>query len=99
MQVFTNIPLIWFLCWYGAWSLVTLVVYGWDKRAARKSRWRVPERRLHLLAAVGGIPGAILAQQVFRHKNRKAGFQFVTGLIVALHITLIGMYFWKRSGG
>ncbi|MEZ5278369.1 MAG: DUF1294 domain-containing protein [Opitutaceae bacterium] len=98
MHVLTDIPLIWVFWWYGAWSLVTLVVYGWDKRAAGKSRWRVPERRLHLLAAVGGIPGAILAQQVFRHKNRKAGFQFVTGWIVAVHIILMVMYFWKRSG-
>ena len=91
-----TIPLSWVALWYGGWSLVAVMVYGWDKRMARRSGWRIPETRLHLLAAIGGVPGAVLAQRLFRHKNRKAGFQFVTGLIAAGHIILVISYVWSR---
>lgn len=86
----------WVVIWYVLWSLVTFFVYGYDKRAARRSRWRIPEARLHLMAAIGGLPGALVAQRFFRHKNRKAGFQVITWLLVVLHIIIIIMLF--RSG-
>lgn len=35
-------------------SVVTFVVYGWDKRRACKGCRRVPERTLHILAFFGG---------------------------------------------
>jgi len=89
-------PWVWIMAWYGFWSVVTLSVYGYDKRAARRSRWRISELRLHLLAAVGGLPGALVAQRLFRHKNRKVGFQLITGILVAVHIILIIKLF--RSG-
>ena len=62
-------------------SLATFCVYGWDKRQAVRNAQRVPEKTLHLLAVFGGWPGALLAQYVFRHKNRKASFQIVFWLI------------------
>lgn len=62
-------------------SLATFFVYGWDKRQAVRNAQRVPEKTLHLLAVFGGWPGALLAQHVFRHKNRKASFQMVFWLI------------------
>lgn len=71
---------------YCALSLVTLIVYAIDKRAAIKERRRVPESTLHLLALLGGIPGALIAQQLFKHKRRKIGFMFVTILIALLHV-------------
>lgn len=86
-------PWFWIVAWIGFWSLVTFLVYGYDKRAARRSRWRIPEIRLHLLAAIGGLPGALAAQRVFRHKNRKVGFQVVTGVLITLHIIIIIMLF------
>lgn len=86
-------PWFWIVVWIGFWSLVTFLVYGYDKRAARRSRWRIPEVRLHLLAAIGGLPGALVAQRVFRHKNRKVGFQVVTGVLITLHIIIIIMLF------
>lgn len=62
-------------------SLATFFVYGWDKRQAVRNAQRVPEKTLHLLAVLGGWPGALLAQHFFRHKNRKASFQMVFWLI------------------
>ena len=58
-------------------SLITFGLYGLDKSAARKGQWRIAEARLHLFQVAGGWPGALLAQQWFRHKTRKQPFQFI----------------------
>ncbi|MDC8787188.1 DUF1294 domain-containing protein [Roseateles koreensis] len=66
-------PAVWGL--YMALSLATFVVYAGDKRAARRGEWRVSEGTLHGLALAGGWPGALLAQQMLRHKSSKASFR------------------------
>jgi uncharacterized membrane protein YsdA (DUF1294 family) len=71
--------------WYATWSLLTLLVYGWDKRQACNHGRRVPERQLHILALLGGWPGAGLAQSWWRHKTRKQPFRRVFIAIMGLH--------------
>ena len=60
---------------YLATSVASIVAYGVDKSAARYGRWRTPESTLHLLAVIGGWPGALIAQKIFHHKSRKPSFQ------------------------
>lgn len=70
---------------YGAVSLLTFLVYWHDKRRAQAEGQRIPENVLHALELAGGWPGALLAQQLLRHKTRKVSYQLVFWLIVALH--------------
>ncbi|MCF7532810.1 DUF1294 domain-containing protein [Pseudomonas petrae] len=70
---------------YGLMSVVAFALYGYDKKQARHSGQRTPERLLHAAELLGGWPGALLAQQVFRHKTRKFSYQWVFWLIVLLH--------------
>ena len=60
-------------------------VYGYDKRQAKAGEWRIPEKALHAIELLGGWPGALLAQQVFRHKIRKLSYQLWFWLIVTAH--------------
>lgn len=60
---------------YLAASALSLAVYAIDKAAARAGRWRVAESTLILLGLAGGWPGAVVAQQVLRHKSNKASFR------------------------
>ena len=70
---------------YGIVSGLAFLLYWSDKRKARLDRWRVPENVLHAAELAGGWPGALLAQQVFRHKTRKPSFQLLFWMIVLLH--------------
>lgn len=66
-------------------SILTYVLYAFDKRAARRGEGRTSERFLHFLELAGGWPGAFLAQCNLRHKRTKVSYQVVFWLIVAAH--------------
>ena len=66
-------------------SLVTFLAYALDKSAAEAGRWRTQESTLHLFGLVGGWPGALLAQQLLRHKSGKREFQTVFWMTVMLN--------------
>jgi len=78
-------PWLVILAAYGLLSIVTFAVYGADKRAAVRGAWRTPEATLHTLALLGGWPGALVAQRVFRHKSRKRSFLAVFWVTVAVN--------------
>lgn len=78
----------WVLPLYLAASLLGVLLYWLDKRSAQSGGRRTPENTLHLVELAGGWPGALLAQQLFRHKTRKASYQAVFWLIVAAHQAL-----------
>lgn len=67
-------------------NLLTMLIYGADKMAARKAWRRVPESTLLVFGVVGGWPGAIVGQQLFRHKTQKQPFKtwFVVSVIVSI---------------
>ena len=89
----------WPLAVYGGVSLFTFGVYHHDKRCAREDRRRVPEATLQMLALCGGWPGALLAQQVLRHKTSKPRFQIVLWSIIALHGVVWGWWWIGRGNG
>lgn len=60
---------------YLAVSVLCFIAYAMDKSAAVAGRRRIPESTLLSLGLVGGWPGAIIAQQVLRHKSVKAEFR------------------------
>lgn len=76
----------WFWGAYSAMSMATFIVYALDKRAAARGEWRVAENTLHALALACGWPGALLAQQLLRHKSVKPRFRRLFWSTVVLNI-------------
>lgn len=90
-------PSAWLLIYIvglGVMSLITLAVFAWDKRRARRHGWRVSEQTLHTLELLGGWPGAWLAMRWLRHKSIKRAYRFGFGLMVALHLAVVGCVVW-----
>lgn len=70
-------------------SLIAFVLYRADKAAAIQGTWRTPESTLQVVSVLGGWPGALIAQRVYRHKTRKQPFQTVFWLTVVANCALL----------
>lgn len=86
--------LIIILAWYISASIATIMVYALDKRAAGVGRRRTPERRLHQLELIGGWPGALVAQQVLRHKTQDRRFRKIFWLCTIANVAALGVILW-----
>ena len=81
---------------YAGMSVIAIVLYASDKSAARRGAWRPQESTLHGVAMLGGWPGALLAQDLFRHKSSKAEFQSVFWTTVVVNL---GALVWLLRSG
>lgn len=80
-------------------SIVSFVLYGWDKRQAKVDGRRIPENNLQILSLIGGWPGAFAGQQFFRHKTQKRSFQITFWFVVIVHIGIVIAAWMRLSGG
>lgn len=85
------------LMWFLHANLLTLIIYGADKMAARKAWRRVPESTLLVFGIVGGWPGAIVGQQLFRHKTQKQPFKTYFIISVILNVIALGGVYYMIS--
>jgi uncharacterized membrane protein YsdA (DUF1294 family) len=69
-------------------NLLTFAMFGWDKRAARRQKRRIPEARLYFFTLLGGGIGAWTATRVFRHKTVKTSFRIRLVAATALSLGL-----------
>ena len=67
-----------------------------DKRAARKSAWRIPEARLMGIALSGGCFGIYAGMVCFRHKTKHPKFSIGVPLIIVLYMMLFVFLIIKR---
>lgn len=77
-------------------SPMAFLAFGWDKWKAKRETTRIPEKRLHFLALMGGWPGAVLGQKSFRHKTIKPVFRSILITISWLHIAVAGFAAWRN---
>ncbi|MGO2340334.1 MAG: DUF1294 domain-containing protein, partial [Psychrobacter sp.] len=80
-----------------ALGIITYAMYAKDKAAAQSGDWRTPESTLHLLSALGGWVGAMVAQTYLRHKSQKPEFRVTYYLTVV--INMAGLLFVIAGGG
>lgn len=83
------LPLPGYVNWLIATGAITLLSFGFDKRRAQASGWRIPERVLLGLILAGGVFGAWGGMKGLRHKTRKPLFRQVLWASTALHLVLL----------
>lgn len=74
---------------YAFLSVFAFAAYARDKAAARDDTWRTPENALHAIALFGGWPGALIAQDVLRHKSSKSDFQWMFWFTVIVNCAVM----------
>ncbi|HEX4325213.1 MAG TPA: DUF1294 domain-containing protein [Burkholderiales bacterium] len=75
-------------------SVVTFALYAVDKVAAKRNASRISENALLAFGLLCGWPGAVLAQQLLRHKSAKLSFRHVFWLTVLANVIAFG---WAAS--
>ena len=69
-------------------NALTLLLMLIDKIKARKKCWRIPERTLLGLCAIGGSVGGLLGMKLFRHKTLHPRFSIGIPVMLAVQIVL-----------
>ena len=80
-----------YLVYLAVLSLLAFILYGIDKKKAKRGVWRIPESPLLLLGFLGGSVGGLLGMSVFRHKT-KHGYFYLVNVIGVLWQAFLAYY-------
>lgn len=89
MKIFEVIPWYYILLYFVIINLIAIFMYWLDKRSAQKNQWRISERDLLIIAALGGWFGSLFAMKKFRHKTQKKKFTFGIPLIFVIELVIL----------
>ena len=70
-------------------NLLSFGLMWYDKRCARRGKWRVPEATLFLACACFGGVGGVLGMNLLRHKTRHWYFRLFFPLMLIIQIVLL----------
>lgn len=89
MEYYSIINIV--LAYLAVINVVTFFMYGIDKWKAKRSKWRIPEATLLLMAVLGGSLGAWLGMKLWHHKTLHKKFRYGIPLILVAQIALIAL--------
>ena len=92
-----NSRVLWII--FGAWllliNLLGFLLMGVDKYKAKHERWRIKEKTLFLVSALGGSLGVWLGMTVFHHKTLHKKFTLgVPAIFIAETALLVWFLLW-----
>ena len=64
-----------------------------DKQKAKQNAWRIPERTLLTVAAVGGSFGCLCGMRLCRHKTRHPKFSLGLPIMFAVQAVLVVLFY------
>lgn len=70
-------------------GLVSAILFAIDKHRAKKHKWRIPEKVLHLFELLGGVFVIVPMMYLIHHKNKKHQYYLITYLILVAWIVLL----------
>ena len=73
-------------------NMIGFLIMFIDKQKAKRGSWRIPEKTLFIITALGGGIGTIAGMYTFRHKTQK--IQFVIGLPLITILEIILAIYW-----
>lgn len=76
-------------------NIVSFITMAVDKSKAKHGKWRISEKTLFLLAAVGGSVGSLAGMYTFRHKTKHTKFVIGMPVILIVHIALAMYVFYN----
>ena len=84
------------ICYLLAVNIATFLLYGIDKYKAKKSKWRISEATLLMMAVIGGSIGAWSGMRLWHHKTMHKKFKYGIPIIIILQVAL-AVYLHKNN--
>jgi len=72
-------------------NVLSFVLFAVDKFQAKSKGWRISEKVLLTLSALGGAVGGWFAMEIFRHKTKTPVFKFGLPIMMLAHFVIIGI--------
>jgi len=91
-----DIPLDIALQYLAIINVATFLTYGLDKWKAKRSKWRIREAALLMLAVLGGSIGAWLGMIVWHHKTQHKKFKVGIPAIIIVQAIIIWYFFFRK---
>ena len=76
-------------CWLLSANVVAFALWSYDKIAAKRKGWRVPEAALHIMSLLGATPAAFIGMKFMRHKSMKLHFAILYSVLFLLQIAIL----------
>lgn len=70
-------------------NTAAFILFMTDKRRAEQKKYRISEKMLIGISALGGSAGALTAMHIFRHKTRKKRFRYGIPVILIIQAILL----------
>ncbi len=70
-------------------NAAAFVLMHTDKKKAIKGKWRIPEKTLLGVCAIGGSLGGLMGMRLFRHKTKHPQFYIGIPVMLVVHIALL----------
>ena len=80
------------ITYFVAINIIGFLIMFIDKQKAKRGAWRIPEKTLFIITALGGGMGTIAGMYTFRHKTQK--LQFIVGLPLITILEIILAIYW-----
>ena len=80
------------ITYFVAINIIGFLIMFIDKQKAKRGAWRIPEKTLFIITALGGGIGTTVGMYAFRHKTQK--LQFVIGLPFITILEIILAVYW-----
>ena len=77
-------------------NVITFFTYGIDKWKAKRSKWRIPESTLLMMAVMGGSIGAWFGMKVWHHKTMHKKFKYGVPVIIFAQLAIVGYIIFRR---
>ena len=80
------------LTYYIVVNVIAFAMYGADKFFAKNDMWRISEKALLGVAAIGGAFGAFAGMEIFRLKTMHTKFTVRVPVLMAAHAAFLFYY-------
>ena len=78
-------------------NIIAIIVCTVDKIKAQLNKWRISEKTLLAISAIGGALGMYITMLIIRHNTKHKTFMIGLPFIILVHVVAILLYLQRNA--